>query len=102
VSTPLAFLRIEHKLDLLLHALKANGLMLKDLPSLESYGSDICPVCERPINLTLDVMNETYNRSCGCKPPIRIVPGISGLMVPQTTPDTTKEPTDGQDDPPEP
>ena len=93
----LQLLRIEHKLDLLICALQHQGLMIEDLPQLEDVRTDICPICRHPIKFSIDITTETYTRACGCKPPIPIVPGISGVMTP---PDTT--PSKDQDNGPEP
>lgn len=76
---PLAQLRIEHKLDLIIHALKHKGLMISIPPQLEDYGTDVCPVCNSLITITLDLSGESYNRSCACRPPARLVQGISSV-----------------------
>lgn len=102
MSSSLQLLRIEHKLDLLLGALQHYGIAISDLPQLEDIDSDICPVCRWPINFTIDVMSETYDRGCGCRPPIPLVPGISGVMTPPQTPTKDKDHGSGpeQADPP--
>lgn len=82
MSDPLQLLRIEHKLDLILHAMKHAGIMIQDLPQLYEYSGDICPVCASPIKITLDVMGESYVRSCSCSPVAQLVRGISSLATP--------------------
>jgi hypothetical protein len=84
-SQSLQLLRIEHKLDLIICALQQEGLMLEELPSLRGINSDICPVCREDTRVSADVINETYVRTCGCKPPTPLVPGISGVMTPPPT-----------------
>jgi hypothetical protein len=81
----LQLLRIEHKLDMILFALKEQGLMIPGLPQLSELGVDQCPVCQTDIRFSIDILSESYNRDCGCKPPIPIVPGISGVMTPPTS-----------------
>lgn len=85
MSDPLAMLRIEHKLDLILHALK-NGdpvlrALLADGDALAQYGSDTCPVCEQPVRLTFNAARESFGRDCGCRLPFNVVPGISKLLT---------------------
>lgn len=78
----LALLRIEHKLDLILHALQFQGMALSDLPQLKDYGTDICPVCKDPVRITINIHAETYERACGCRPPVRLVPGVADINQP--------------------
>ena len=81
----LQLLRIEHKLDLVLRALKYKGIAIDELPQLDELDGDICPVCEDTIHFSIDVMAEAYVRSCSCEPPIPLVPGIAGVMTPPET-----------------
>ncbi len=86
MSDALALLRIEHKLDLLLHAAKHSDPVLAALladkdAQLATYGQDTCPVCAEAIQIVFDPANEFFRRECGCRPPFRVVAGISGLLV---------------------
>lgn len=79
----LSLLRIEFKLDLILHALKEQDPVLRELlrdgNAFARYGDDLCPVCNEPVSLTLDVKGEAIRRDCGCRPPFRVIEGISAL-----------------------
>ena len=103
----LAILRIEHKLDLVLHALKANDPILRALitdgdATLSGYGADTCPVCEQPIHLGFNAAQEAFVRDCGCKLPFGVVPGISILLVPPSTkPSTALHLNPDKDGPPD-
>lgn len=85
----LDLLRIECKLDLILHALKELDPVLRALigegDALARYGTDLCPLCEAPIALTLDVEHETIRRDCACRPPVPAVSGISKLLASSTS-----------------
>lgn len=90
-----ALLRIEHKLDLLLLALQTQGLVLPaPLPALEGKGADTCPVCGMFQKFAIDTKNESVILTCGCKPPIRAVPGISGVGVPVPSTSRKESPDD--------
>lgn len=99
----LALLRIEHKLDMILWAMKASGIALSELPSLESYNGDLCPVCAVPIHVTVDFRTERYVRSCGCAPPVRVVAGVSALTKPPAPPPGRRHigPDDAREEEPE-
>ena len=96
MSDSLTLLRIEHKLDLLLSALQVAGIVIPPghIPQLKSYDGDACPVCGQEIKILLDLSNEAYQRTCGCRPPQPIVPGISSVGEPPTS-TTSKENSDG-------
>lgn len=93
----LALLRIEYKLDLIMHVLQWKGQMLlpEDLPQLEDLNTDFCPACGQNIVFSIDAVNEVYNRSCGCKPPAVLVTGISqvGQPIEETKPTRETEET---------
>lgn len=96
----LALLRIEHKLDLVLHALKARDPVLRelldDIRTGPLYAGDTCPVCEVPVVVSIDPAAESYVRTCACRPPVTIVTGISSLLQApprtQRTPETEQQP----------
>ena len=72
------FLRLEHKIDIVISALQANNLCLNhpDLPQLFESNKDICPVCGRDIKFKIyrGLRGETeVVRECGCRPPVRSV-----------------------------
>lgn len=79
-------LRIEHKLDLILHAMKARDpvltALLDDPGALAKYDHDTCPVCNAPITIVPDFEAEGYSRNCACSPPVPVVQGISALLHP--------------------
>jgi hypothetical protein len=60
-----ALARIEHKLDLLLHADRGNRLHA-NLPALGSQALP-CPVCNQPVLYQVDQINKVVTRVCGCK-----------------------------------
>ena len=95
MSSSLAQLRMEYKLDLIMLSLQANGLLLMpgDVPQLEGMERDICPVCGDKLKFQLDVLNEKYIRSCGCKPPRTIVSGISDVFKNPPESTTTSKPS---------
>jgi hypothetical protein len=93
----LQLLRIEHKLDLILHALKDKDIALQFLPGLNTYHTDSCPVCQRPIHLTIDPVNEVYIRRCHCEPHARLVTGISSVGQPIQDPKTHRAEPDVED-----
>ena len=72
--------RIEYKLDLIMHALKDQGVMITDLPHIRGIEEDVCPVCGGEITLEPDYKKERLQYCCGCELPRTIVPGISGLL----------------------
>lgn len=74
-------LRLEYKLDLILVALQAAGMLPhpNKLPQLKDLKSDMCPVCGHFIHLSIDTIAETIVRSCGCQSPVSVVSGISKL-----------------------
>lgn len=80
--------RLEFKLDLLLHALIDKGIMVPDLPRIEGIEGDSCPVCQSPIKVVPDYRQEAVRYCCGCITPNKVVTGISGLL-------TDEEKTDG-------
>lgn len=71
--------RLEFKLNLIIEALQASGLMDKYLPGLSGIEEDACPVCNRMHKLELDYENEKQSLTCGCKLPKTITKGISQL-----------------------
>jgi hypothetical protein len=89
VSFDKALIRLEFKLDLIIQALQSSGVILPTghIPPLEGITEDLCPVCGKPIRLSLDMVNEQVIRECGCKLPVSVVPGISKLLKPQGEPD---------------
>ena len=92
-----ALLRIEHKLDLLLLALQAQGMLLPaPLPSLDGKAGDTCPVCGAFHRFSVDTKTETVGLSCGCRPPVSAVPGISSVGVPIPSTMSRKEFNDEQ------
>ena len=95
----LALLRVEYKLDLIMMALQANGLMLMpgDLPQLEGLESDICPVCNAKLRFSIDAIDEQYIRSCDCKPPRFLVAGVSDVF--RNPPKSTKSRSAEADEP---
>lgn len=95
-----ALLRIEHKLDMILEALKDKGIMITDLPQMDE--DDLCPVCDQEVKYDLDLQGERVSRSCGCKPPVRVVPGISNLMKPPEKTNGRYSRTEADDVRPEP
>jgi len=96
----LALLRIEQKLDLLLHHAAAQDPVLHALlqagTGMVTYQGDLCPLCRQQITIHTDFRREEYVRRCGCAPPSTpVVPGISVLNEPivekkPTTPDTNE------------
>jgi hypothetical protein len=82
----LALLRIEHKLDLILASLAARDpalhALLAEATGLDDYNGDLCPTCQMKIKVRSDLTTEEYVRTCGCKPEILIIPGISTLNIP--------------------
>lgn len=73
--------RLEFKIDLLLHALMDKGIMVPDLPRIEGIEGDSCPVCRSPIKVVPDYHQEAVRYCCGCITPNKVVPGISGLLT---------------------
>lgn len=95
MSLSLALLRIEHKLDLLLHSRKGSDAVLREMlesahGELMDSNGDLCPVCNHAISITIDPGGEAYSRTCGCRAPVPLVPGISALTRPreQTSPNS--------------
>ncbi len=85
-ASSLALLRIEHKLDLLLASLSAKDpalrVLLAEATGLRDYNGDTCPTCQTEIKIRSDLTTEEYVRTCGCRPEILIIPGISDLNIP--------------------
>lgn len=73
--------RLEYKLDLILHALMDKGIMVSDVPGIEGIEKDDCPVCGSRISLVPHYKSETLQYRCGCRLPKTIVPGISELTA---------------------
>lgn len=73
---------IEHKLNLILTLLSLK--FDAPLDELTSFGapSSFCPVCQSPTRFVIDVERSEVAMSCGCKPPIQAVKGLSGLLNP--------------------
>jgi len=86
-------MRIELKLDLILASLAARDPVLAELlasgDALAKYNGDLCPACTQPVKIVSNLDLEEYVRSCGCRPRLPIVAGISTL----TTPIVEKKPT---------
>lgn len=97
--TSRALMRIEYKLDLIIRALQTAGAMISELPVLSEINGDFCPLCEEEILVVPDLTLETYNRTCGCRPPMPIVPGISSVVL---KPQTDKDETYDREESPEP
>lgn len=85
----LALLRIEYKLDLLLHSALGRDGVLRDLLADARgdrdlvYGAEnLCPVCEEIVRVGVQVSadGEGYSRDCGCHPPVSVVQGVSQLL----------------------
>jgi hypothetical protein len=74
--------RLEYKLDLIIHALMDKGIMLDDLPRIEGIEEDTCPVCKNRIKVYPDYSREAVRYCCGCITPNKVVPGISELLIP--------------------
>ena len=68
-----ALARIEHKLDVLIHALVGSK---KEFQYLTGVGAQqhACPLCRQQVKYTVDVIKKVLTRQCGCKtglqPPI--------------------------------
>ena len=77
--------RLEYKLDLIIHALQLSGIMAPELPSLYDIEQDACPVCGTNVSLQADYGTETLQYKCGCDLPVKVVPGIATLTVSNTT-----------------
>jgi len=76
-----ALVRLEYKLDLILHALMDKGLMVPDVPRIAGIEEDDCPVCGERISLVPHYKSETLQYRCGCRLPKTVVPGISELTA---------------------
>lgn len=105
-QTSLALLRIELKLDLLLASAAARDPALAALlasgDALATYNGDICPTCTQPVKIVSDLNTEEYIRSCGCRPPLPIVAGISALTEPIVEKKPPQPLADTPDEPEEP
>lgn len=86
MSQDLNLLRLEYKLDLVIRALQANGIVIPSaaIPPLEGIQKDTCPVCSNFIKVTADFESEKLVYTCACKPPISVVRGVSGISNPNT------------------
>jgi hypothetical protein len=56
-----AFLRLEHKVDLLLKKDKTNEEIIK-----VGDPRHVCPVCKQPVEYTIDIEDSVVVRKCGC------------------------------------
>ena len=64
-------IRIEQKLDLIIFALQDKKIMHKSLPQLVGLEEDICALCRKPIQISVNPSEGVLVRSCGCKLPKR-------------------------------
>lgn len=54
-----ALLRIEHKLDAILHAFE---IVAKPM----GFIGTACPVCKQPVQYQMDIVHNVVKRRCGC------------------------------------
>ncbi len=105
-SASLALLRIELKLDLLLEYAQrqdpALAALLAEGNALLAYDGDVCPACKSTVTVRSDLNSEEYVRSCACRPPVKIVPGISKLTIPIVEKKPPTPPVDMPAEPEEP
>ena len=80
MTDALTLLRIEYKLDLIIRALQSSAGMMEELPDLKGVEEDVCPLCRQPVRVLNNFEKETAIYTCGCQPPVPIVPGISALL----------------------
>jgi hypothetical protein len=85
MNNSLTLLRIEYKLDQIISALQNEKLMMVELPDLKGVEEDVCPLCRQAIKIVNNFETETSVYTCGCQPPVAVVPGISTLLLQRKT-----------------
>lgn len=94
-----ALARVEHKLDLVLKALKFLGTE----PFMQMhFAGNMCPVCNQTIDYQVDLTHNVVTRKCGCKTgkqpssiPLIPLPGVqNGNFSQPTDPNQAGGPND--------
>ena len=84
-------LRLEFKLDLVLHTLRRMDPVLGEFLEpeqnlLQEYDRDLCPACNGQVSVTVDLQSGGLTRTCNCRSGRLVVRGIEKLFAPPPPP----------------
>lgn len=92
-------LRLEYKLDLVLHALEAHGIYVPHAAmQFERMDKEICPLCRAEPRIAVAFPDGELLRVCECKPPKNALRGISVAEPPKAQRRKTPLPEEDSED----